>query len=135
AEGPGTSSNQSLYTGTVQSVNTFFALLEQRVGLCSVVKTAASMGLTRADGTSLFSKDGGQDSADNIPSFTLGSVNVAPLSMAAAYATVAGRGMYCAPIAILKMTDNTGKNVHVPSAGCHRAFPAQVADAANYILQ
>jgi membrane peptidoglycan carboxypeptidase len=135
AEGPGSDSNQSLYTGTVQSVNTFFALLEQRVGLCNVVKTAASMGLTRADGTSLFSKDGGQDSADNIPSFTLGSVNVSPLSMAAAYATVAARGMYCAPTAILKITDNTGKNMKVPSAGCHRAFPAAVADAASYILQ
>jgi membrane peptidoglycan carboxypeptidase len=135
AEGPGSDSNQSLYTGTVQSVNTFFALLEQRVGLCNVVKTAASMGMTRADGTSLFSKDGGQDSADNIPSFTLGSVNVSPLSMAAAYATVAARGMYCAPTAILKITDNTGKNMKVPSAGCHRAFPAAVADAANYILQ
>ncbi len=135
AEGPGSDSNQSLYTGTVQSVNTFFALLEQRVGLCNVVKTAASMGLTRADGTSLFSKDGSQDSADNIPSFTLGSVNVAPLSMAAAYATVAARGMYCAPTAILKITDNTGKNMKLPSAGCHRAFSAEVADAVNYILQ
>ncbi len=135
AEGPGSDSNQSLYTGTVQSVNTFFALLEQRVGLCSVVKTAASMGLTRADGTSLFSKDGGQDSADNIPSFTLGSVNVSPLSMAAAYATVAARGMYCAPTAILKITDNTGKNMKLPPGGCHRAFSAQVADAVSYILQ
>jgi membrane peptidoglycan carboxypeptidase len=135
AEGPGSDSNQSLYTGTVQSVNTFFALLEQRVGLCSVVKTAVSMGMTRADGTSLLSKDGGQDSADNIPSFTLGSVNVSPLSMAAAYATVAARGMYCAPTAILKITDNTGKNMKPPPAGCHRAFSAEVADAVNYILQ
>lgn len=135
AEGPGSDSNQSLYTGTVQSVNTYFAELERRVGLCEVVKTAASMGMTRADGTSLFSKDGGQDSADNIPSFTLGSVNVSPLSMAAAYATVAARGMYCAPVAILKMTDNTGKKMQVPSANCHRAFASDVADAANYILQ
>jgi membrane peptidoglycan carboxypeptidase len=135
AEGPGSASNQSLYTGTVQSVNTYFAELEKQVGLCNVVKTAASMGMTRADGTSLFSKDGSQDSADNIPSFTLGSVNVAPLSMAAAYATVAARGMYCAPTAILKIEDNTGKNMKVTSAGCHRAFSAQVADAANYILQ
>jgi membrane peptidoglycan carboxypeptidase len=135
AEGPGSDSNQSLYTGTVQSVNTFFAELEQKVGLCETVRTAASMGLTRADGTSLFSRDGKQDSADSIPSFTLGSVNVAPLSMAAAYATVAGRGMYCAPVAIMKITDNTGKDMKVPSAGCRRAFSAQVADAANYILQ
>jgi membrane peptidoglycan carboxypeptidase len=135
AEGPGSDSNQSLYTGTVQSVNTYFAELEQRVGLCNVVKTAASMGMTRADGTSLFSKDGSQGPADSIPSFTLGSVNVSPLSMAAAYATVAARGMYCAPVVIMKITDKTGKNLKMPSAGCHRAFSAQVADAASYILQ
>src|SRR5438876_3920486 len=135
AEGPQSDSNQSLYTGTVQSVNVYFAELEQKVGLCNVVKTAASMGLTRADGTSLLKRDGSQDSADNIPSFTLGSVNVSPLSMAAAYATVAARGMYCAPVAIGKIVDNTGKSLSVPSASCHRAFPAVVADAVSYILQ
>ena len=135
AEGPQSDSNQSLYTGTTQSVNVFYAMLEQKVGLCNVVHTAADMGLTRADGTSLFSRDGGQDSADNIPSFTLGSVNVSPLSMAAAYATVAARGMYCAPVAIGKILDNTGKSMPVPSANCHRAFPAVVADAVSYILQ
>ncbi len=135
AEGPQSDSNQSLYTGTVQSVNVYFAELEKQVGLCNVVRTAASMGLTRADGTSLLKRDGGQDSADNIPSFTLGSVNVSPLSMAAAYATVAARGMYCAPVAIGKITDNTGKSLSVPSANCHRVFPAVVADAVSYILQ
>src|SRR5689334_5370712 len=135
AEGPQSDSNQSLYTGTVQSVNVYFALLEKQVGLCNVVKTADSMGLTRADGTSLLKRDHGQDSADNIPSFTLGSVNASPLSMAAAYATVAARGTYCAPVAIGKITDNTGKSLPVPSANCHRVFPAVVADAVNYILQ
>ena len=135
AEGPQSDSNQSLYTGTVQSVNVYFALLEKQVGLCNVVKTADSMGLTRADGTSLLKRDHGQDSADNIPSFTLGSVNVSPLSMAAAYATVAARGMYCAPVAIGKITNSAGKNLPVPSANCHRAFPAVVADAVSYILQ
>jgi len=135
AEGPQSDSNQSLYTGTVQSVNVYFAELEQKVGLCNVVRTADSMGLTRADGTSLLKQDGGQDSADNIPSFTLGSVNVAPLSMAAAYATVAARGMYCAPVAIGKILDNTGKSLSVPSANCHRVFPAVVGDAVSYILQ
>jgi len=135
AEGPQSDSNQSLYTGTVQSVNVYFALLEKQVGLCNVVKTADSMGLTRVDGTSLLKRDHHQDSADNIPSFTLGSVNVAPLSMAAAYATVAARGMYCAPVAIGKITDNTGKSLPVPSANCHRVFPTVVADAVNYILQ
>jgi membrane peptidoglycan carboxypeptidase len=135
AEGPGSDSNQSLYTGTTQSVNVFYAQLEQKIGLCNVVHTAVDMGMTRADGTSLLSRDGSQDSADNLPSFTLGSVNVSPLSMAAAYATVAARGTYCSPIAIGKILDSAGKSLSVPSANCHRALSSDVADAVNYILQ
>ncbi|HJY99306.1 MAG TPA: transglycosylase domain-containing protein, partial [Streptosporangiaceae bacterium] len=139
AEGPQSASTQSLYTGTTQSVNVFYAQLEKRVGLCNVVHTAADLGMTRVDGTSLLSNDktpeGTLASADNIPSFTLGSVGVAPLSMAAAYATVAARGKYCAPIAIDKITTDTGGSLSVPSAGCHQAISSDVADAVNYILQ
>ena len=135
AEGPQSASTQSLYTGTTQSVNVFYAELEQKIGLCNVVHTAVDLGLTRADGTSLLSRDGSQDSADNIPSFTLGSVNVSPLSMASAYATVAARGMYCSPIAIGKIISGNGHSLAVPSANCHRALSSDVADAVNYILQ
>ena len=139
AEGPQSASTQSLYTGTTQSVNVFYAQLEKQVGLCNVVKTAASMGITRVDGTSLLSADrtpqGTLPSADNIPSFTLGSVGVSPLSMAAAYATVAGRGTYCSPVAIQRIVTDTGRSLAVPSANCHQALPSAVADAVNYILQ
>jgi membrane peptidoglycan carboxypeptidase len=134
AEGPGKSTD-SLYTGTTNSINVFYAQLEKKVGLCNVVHTAVALGMTRADGTSLLKPDGSQDSADNIPSFTLGSVNVAPLSMAAAYATVAARGIYCAPVAINKIDTDTGGTLTVPSAGCHRALSSSTADAVNYILQ
>jgi membrane peptidoglycan carboxypeptidase len=139
AEGPQSASTQSLYTGTTQSVNVFYAQLEKRVGLCNVVHTATDLGVTRVDGTSLLSSDktpeGTLTSADNIPSFTLGSVGVAPMSMAAAYATVAARGTYCTPVAIGKVVTDTGKSLPVPSAGCHRVLSTDVADAVNYILQ
>jgi membrane peptidoglycan carboxypeptidase len=135
AEGPQSASTQSLYTGTTQSVNVFYAQLEKRVGLCNVVNTAVDLGMTRADGTSLLSPDGTQYAADNIPSFTLGSVNVAPLSMAAAYATVAAQGTYCSPVAIDKIVTASGGALAVPSANCHRALSSDVADAVNYILQ
>jgi len=134
AEGPGKSTD-SLYTGTTNSINVFYAELEKKVGLCNVVHTAVDLGMTRADGTSLLSADGGQASADNYPSFTLGSVNVAPLSMAAAYATVAARGMYCSPVAINKIVTASGGTMAVPSANCRRAISSDVADAVNYILQ
>ena len=129
----------TLYTGTADSINTFYAELEQKVGLCNVVHTAVSMGMTWANGTSLLKPDttplGTVQSADNDPSFTLGSVNVSPLSMAAAYATVASGGIYCAPTAISKITDDAGQTLPTPSAGCHRVLSSDVANAADYILQ
>jgi membrane peptidoglycan carboxypeptidase len=57
------------------------------------------------------------------------------MSMAAAYATVASGGIYCAPVAITQITDSDGESFKVPSAGCHRALSSDIADAVNYILQ
>jgi membrane peptidoglycan carboxypeptidase len=125
----------SLYTGTTQSINTFYAHLEKKVGLCTAVHAAVKMGVSWADGTPLLKPDNKQASADNTPSFTLGSVYVSPLSMAAAYATVAARGVYCKPVAIGKITTASGKSLPAPDAGCHRVMPANVADAVNYVLQ
>jgi membrane peptidoglycan carboxypeptidase len=132
---PGDHGTYSLYTGTTASINTFYARLERKVGLCNVVRTAQDLGMTWADGTSLLDRDNGQPPADDTPSFTLGSVNVSPLSMSAAYAAMAARGMYCAPIAIDKIVTDTGGSLAAPSAGCHRAVSSAVADAVNYILQ
>jgi membrane peptidoglycan carboxypeptidase len=137
AEGPG-KGIFTLYNGTTQSINIFYAELERKVGLCSVVRTAVSLGMTRGDGTSLLRPDRGTSqpySADNYPSFTLGSVNVSPMNMAAAYATVAARGVYCKPVAIAKIVTVTGVHLPVESAGCHRVLSTAVADAANFILQ
>jgi membrane peptidoglycan carboxypeptidase len=140
AEGAG-KGTYSLYTGTTQSINVFYAHLEQQVGLCNVVKTAVSMGVHRADGLPLLQGVGNPKSssylppADDIPSFTLGSINVSPMTMAAAYATVAANGVYCAPIAISKITDASGGQLPIQAADCHRVMAASVAEAASYILQ
>jgi membrane peptidoglycan carboxypeptidase len=135
----------SLYTGTTQSINTFYAELEQKVGLCNVVKTAMSMGLTWADGRSLLQSEpvyiGNKEvypslpPADQTPSFTLGSVTVSPMSMAAAYGTVASGGIYCAPVAITKIIDDSDHSLPVPSADCHRVMSSDVAAAVDYIMQ
>jgi membrane peptidoglycan carboxypeptidase len=139
--GAGDHGTYSLYTGTTASINTFYANLEAKVGLCNVVKTAVALGDHRADGTSLLksigkpNKPGYELSADNITSFTLGSINVSPLTMADAYATIASRGIYCKPVAIDKITADTGASLPVPKAGCHRVLPQAITDAVSYILQ
>src|SRR5260221_3844203 len=99
------------------------------------------MGLHRADGAPLLRPGGKRSSltsepaADGLASFTLGSVNVSPMSMAAAYATVAARGVYCRPIAIQRITDLAGHDLPIQAAGCHRVMNEGVADAANYVLR
>jgi membrane peptidoglycan carboxypeptidase len=141
AEGPSNGTEiWMLNQATVDSINLYFANLEQQVGLCNVVKTAVDMGLTRADGTSLLKYDRALGSAgvsaDNIPSFTLGAIYVSPMSMAAAYASVAARGKYCSPQAIARIqVISSGQQLPVQAAQCHQAMPTGVADAANYILQ
>ena len=139
AEGAG-KGTYSLYTGTTQSINVFFAELEKRVGLCNVVHTAVSMGVHRADGGSLLAavgkpgQAGYQLPADDLPSFTLGSVNVSPMTMAGAYAAVAADGVYCRPVAIAKITAGSAQLPVEPTA-CSRAFSTAVAAAATYILR
>jgi membrane peptidoglycan carboxypeptidase len=135
SEGPGTTTD-TLYTGTTGSINVFFAHLEQKVGLCNTVQTAVNLGMTRADGKPLLEADGpDQPSADDLPAFTLGVVNVSPMSMAAAYAVPASGGVYCKPVVLTKIVNDDGKSLPVPSAGCRQAIPARVAQAVNYILQ
>lgn len=141
SEGPSGKEIWPLYAATVQSINVYFAHLEQQVGLCSVVRTAIDMGMTRADGVSLLKPDGKpgtqqyQYPADDVPSFTLGSVYVSPMSMAAAYASVAARGWYCAPKVLTSIVTSTGQSIKLTPDSCHRDMSKQVADAASYILQ
>lgn len=141
AEGP-TSGTEiwQMAEATALSINLYFVNLENEVGLCKVVKTAVDMGMTRADGTSLMKYDHalGRNGipAYDVSSFTLGAVGVSPMSMAAAYASVAARGMYCAPQAITKIeVMATHLQLPVRKAACHRDMSQGVADAANYILQ
>jgi membrane peptidoglycan carboxypeptidase len=131
----------TLYLATAQSVNIYFAELEKKVGLCSVVKMAASLGDHWWNGESLFQGIGKPGTkgylppADSDPSFTLGSIDVSPMTMAAAYATVAARGVYCHPVAVTKIVTGSGTQLPVESAGCHRVLSTAVADAASYVLQ
>jgi len=116
----------TLQSGIEGSINTYFAQLEERVGVCRPWEIATALGMNRADGKQL---DG------PFKSFTLGVDEVSPLSMAEAYATFAARGRHCNSIAILEVTDPDGNRLDVPNADCKRAIEADVADGINELLQ
>ncbi|MFZ2259364.1 MAG: penicillin-binding transpeptidase domain-containing protein, partial [Luteococcus japonicus] len=112
---------------------------QRAVGNCDVVKMAQAAGVARADGKDLI-KDpvpgsGGTGGFDTIVSFTLGPVEVTPLSMAQAYATFANRGVRCDPIIIKSVTTKAGKSSPVPSANCTRTIDPEVADQVTKLLE
>ncbi|MFC0865801.1 transglycosylase domain-containing protein, partial [Sphaerimonospora cavernae] len=114
---------KTLRTGTWASVNTFFMELEQRVGLCDTVKTAKSLGIHRSDGRPL----------QEYETFTLGINEMDPVTVANAYAAIAARGRYCAPMAITSIKDRDGK-VAAYKPRCRQALDPEVADAAADVL-
>src|SRR3954469_16036620 len=117
-----TSGTKDLYTGTRESVNTFFAQLEQRTGLCQPFKLAQEMGITVSK-------------SQMVPSFTLGIVDTDPVTMAGAYATFAARGVHCANHPVSQVLNSTGKVVVNYPKDCTQVLDADVADAVNDVLR
>ena len=110
-----------LYTGTQLSVNTFYAQLEQRTGLCEPAKLAREMGV--------------QVPSPVYPAFTLGVSDTNPLSMAEAYATFAARGEHCDARPVTSVVDMNGKTVEDFPATCSQVLSQRVADQVNDILR
>jgi membrane peptidoglycan carboxypeptidase len=124
----GESGTFNLDTGTWESVNTFYAQLEQRTGLCAPVKIAESMGMTQGNGKP----------PEQIPSFVLGSgadFGFTPLDLAGAYATLAAHGKYCSPVVITKITDRRGRTYPVPKSQCHQVLDPGLANTVTSILE
>jgi membrane peptidoglycan carboxypeptidase len=116
----------NLESGTWFSVNTFFAQLEQRTGLCEPVKLAEAMGMQPVDGGPI----------PQVPSFVLGSAaGFSPLDLAGAYATMAAHGKYCKPIVITKIVDRSGNTYPVPKPHCQQVVPEGLANTVTSILQ
>lgn len=85
----------TIRTATVHSVNAVFARLIMDVGPEKVVDVAKRMGIT--------------SKIRPFPSIALGSEPVSVLEMASAYSTLARGGKKIDPIAIVKVTDSSGR--------------------------
>jgi len=68
--------------------------------------------------------------ADQWGSFTLGVIDVTPLELASAYATVASEGTYCKPLPVQSITNADGQAVPVAST-CTKVLNPDVARAAT----
>jgi len=119
----------TLVKATWESVNTYFLQLAERTGLDAPIGLAEAMGVRRVNGT----LEGAHLS--HVGSFVLGAPTVSPLTMAAAYATFAARGQYCAPNPIVSITDSQGKEVSLPETPCSQVLEPETADAVTSILR
>jgi membrane peptidoglycan carboxypeptidase len=119
-----TGTNYSALESTIESYNTGYIGLAKKLDLCGIRKTAESFGVHRADGGAL------QQGASSV----LGTNEIAPLTMAAAYAGIANNGVTCTPIVIDKVTGPSGP-ITVPKSNCTQSVDPAVDAGLTYALQ
>jgi membrane peptidoglycan carboxypeptidase len=113
-----------MYKGTQLSVNTYFAQLEKKTGLCKPYAIARSMGVDLTD-----------PDHERVPSFTLGVPSVSPLEMASAYATVAARGLHCDNRPVTRILNSEGRVFKTYAKKCQQVMQTNTADTINDILR
>ena len=111
----------SLLDATKYSVNTVYAQLVTEVGPDEVVDTAHDLGIRSKLG-------------DNC-SVTLGAVEVNPLEMTSAYATLAARGMYRPPTPFVSVKGPDGDGISVGGNKSRRALTPNDAAVVSYALE
>ncbi|MEN0085623.1 MAG: transglycosylase domain-containing protein [Leifsonia sp.] len=111
---------------TQGSVNTAFVGMAKQLDLCNIKKDAEAFGVHSA----VPGKELGSTAAS-----ILGTNEIAPITMATAFAGIANGGTVCTPIAIDKIVTAQGKEVAPPASKCSQAVDAKVAAAMAYALK
>ncbi|MEO9248616.1 transglycosylase domain-containing protein [Citricoccus nitrophenolicus] len=110
--------------GLYWSINTATVAAAYAQDLCAITDVTDRVGIHNA-GT-------GEPINPAQQAFLLGSEYVSPLTMAAAYATLADDGNYCEPRVITEVTDSRGNSYQVPPVNCEKvADTQQVAELNN----
>ncbi len=126
---------KSLTDITADSINTAFVRLSGEVGLCKVRDMATKLGVHLAAPYAAGQPDGQPSTVLRAyESMTLGSETVAPLTVAASYATFAANGVYCVPLAVASVTAN-GKPQPAPQQKCNQAIEPDVARGVTTALE
>ena len=104
-----------MYEAVRRSNNVYHAKLIAEIGPEKAVEMARKLGITsphvRAD-----------------CSLSLGAADLMPLEMASAYATLANRGVYCAPFPISRIEDAEGEVIWEHRPDCAQVIDTEVAD-------
>lgn len=123
--GAGGSSSTSALRATTASINSAYAAMAHKLDLCAIRDTALAMGVHRADGGEL---------APN-PAAILGTNEIAPMSLASSFATVASGGLACKPIAVDRIVTVGGDELPGQTPDCTQALTPEVAAGVAYALR
>jgi membrane peptidoglycan carboxypeptidase len=127
--------NMTTIEATARSVNAAYMSMESALDLCAVATTAEKLGVHTAVAT-----DDCQTGTKTtklprcIPTLTLGVKEVAPVTMAAAYASFANRGVFCEALSIVSVRARS-QQLPVPGPRCRHAIPPEVAAGVAYVMQ
>jgi membrane peptidoglycan carboxypeptidase len=123
----GEKGSYTVLRGTAGSVNSVFVQMASKVDQCKIKKLAESIGVHNASGKPLSTR----------PSCAIGGCenNIAPLTASAAFAAIANKGVYCAPIIVDKIIDRDGNVLKGQNANCGQsAVSPAVANTAAYAM-
>jgi len=120
-----TGAHYSALESTINSYNTGFIGMAKRLDLCDIKERAESFGIHRADGDPLL------QSAATV----IGTNEIAPLSMAVAFAGIANNGVTCSPIVIDQIIGADGAERPIPKSTCAASVEPSVAAGMTYAMQ
>jgi membrane peptidoglycan carboxypeptidase len=122
----------SVLQGLYQSINTITFQSALQLDFCKIQQMATAAGVTQGkpiDGNPAAPYDVSQISS------LIGTNEIAPVTMANAFATFAAKGVECNPIALVSVTDYQGKKYPVPTADCKQSIRPEVAAGVTYALK
>jgi len=117
--GGGGAPAMTVFQATVNSVNSAYASMGEQLDQCLIRSKAEALGVHLATNEPLRTN----------PSAILGTNEIAPLTMAAAFAGISNGGVFCEPIAVDKIVDLEGNDLPGQQQECRRALTAEVAAA------
>ncbi len=117
--------NYSALQSTTGSINTGFIGMAKKLDLCGIRKTAENFGVHRADGNAL----------DQGAASVIGTNEIAPLTMAVAFAGIANNGMTCSAVAITKIIGTDGTELPIPASNCQQSVEPSVAAGMQYAMK
>ena len=122
-EGEATAPEMSIVDATADSINTVYVQIIDRLGVTALDNMATELGIKPSE-------------LEGNLSEVLGTDEVSPLEMDAAFATFADGGVYHTPLLITRVTDSSGHTLPLPvTPAAHAVLTPTQAAQLTYVLE